>query len=384
MKDNLEKYIHYFDRSVLNHYKTNSHAYRVIEDDMGGEIRISENWTDSIEEAYPYIEQKFGFRKLLDGRICVAVFMPGFDKKVSKKDYAKWVGFELTTPIFSDKDQAFNRWKGRYLEGSWEIEDGPRKEIEGFLKKINAITKHVVGFPLFKIVNNQLVNYPSAENTSEYIKAILELYRLLIDGLNKSAIKLLAESIDIQLTDSTKTLNSLKEILESEWIDKIYIPFKELSIKRMPIHGIPSSGIQTMNAYETYHKDLLSIKDALSFLMQWVELQFSLSAKSCLEREESMSIFPKISKEPCPPEKMIEAQKMVGKTIKSIDYGEVEYSKECHGSEALTLHFKDGSSLSIQIGSNAYNIFEKYQEIKPSDFHTDIILFWADSISKND
>ncbi len=381
MKGNLEKYIHYFDRSVLNHYKTNSHAYKVIEDDMGGEIGVSENWTDLREEAYPYIELKFGFRKLSDDRICVAIFMPGFTEKVSKQDYAKWSGFELTNPTFSDNDQAFNRWKGRYIEGSWEVEDGPRREIENSIKKINALTKQAIGSLLFKVSNNQLVNYPAAENTAEYTKSILELYRLIIDGIIKDTIELLAKHLSVNLSDPTKTLNSLKEVLAPEWIDKIHEPLKSLSIKRMLIHGIPSSGSQTINAHEKYHQDLLSVKKALLFLIQWLEYKFKLSASSCLKREESMSNFPIISTGPCPPEKMEEAQKMVGKTIKSVDFGGVEYCQESHGSEALALHFEDGSSLSIQIGSNAYNISMKHRDIKPSDFGTDIMLFWADSIS---
>ena len=38
-----EKYFQYFDRALLNFYRVNSHAYHLKEDDMGGEIRISEN-----------------------------------------------------------------------------------------------------------------------------------------------------------------------------------------------------------------------------------------------------------------------------------------------------------------------------------------------------
>ena len=45
-----EKYFQYLNRAVLNFYRLNSHAYNLKEDDMGGEIHISENWTKSMEK----------------------------------------------------------------------------------------------------------------------------------------------------------------------------------------------------------------------------------------------------------------------------------------------------------------------------------------------
>jgi len=44
-----EKYFQYFDRAVLNFYRTNSQAYNLTEDDMGGQIKISNNWNEEME-----------------------------------------------------------------------------------------------------------------------------------------------------------------------------------------------------------------------------------------------------------------------------------------------------------------------------------------------
>jgi len=38
--NDYEKYLLYFDRSVLNYYRDNSHVYKVIEDEIGGEKKM--------------------------------------------------------------------------------------------------------------------------------------------------------------------------------------------------------------------------------------------------------------------------------------------------------------------------------------------------------
>jgi len=56
-----EMYLKYFYRDVLNFYRNNSHIYRVVEDDMGGEIHVTDNFNKNDENKYPYISLKFGF-----------------------------------------------------------------------------------------------------------------------------------------------------------------------------------------------------------------------------------------------------------------------------------------------------------------------------------
>src|SRR4030042_984672 len=154
----FEKYFEYFDRSVLSIYRSNSHVYKVVEDDMGGEIRVTSTWDEKDEEKFPYIELKFGFRKLKDKTNCIEL--------------------------------------------------------------ISVLTKYSVGIPFFKYSENILLNYPSAENTEEYTRANLELYRLVIDGMQQDAIVKLSEYLNITLTDKSKRLNSLKELLPYDKIER--------------------------------------------------------------------------------------------------------------------------------------------------------------------
>ncbi|WP_276166655.1 hypothetical protein [Zobellia alginiliquefaciens] len=377
-----EKYFQYFDRAVLNYYRANSHAYHLIEDDMGGEIRISDNWDENLSEEHPYIEFKFAFRKLENNFVCIAAFMPSFKDKISEKDHAKWIAFYIKNPSFHKVNKGFERWTKRYLDGSWDVMDGPKIGIQRELKLINSITETKLNHKLFKQDEYRLVNYPAAENSEEYTKSILELYRLVIDGIEKNCLIKIAKEQNITLKDEGKRLNSFKEIIPSNLQSEIYTPFHKINRKRMPIHGIPSKGITPYAAFETFNSDLEDIFSALKELKNLFEIVFDLDSESCLQRLESLSIFPKFDKPPRPEFKLEEALKMKGKTIESIEFGETKFHKDVHAGEGINIYFTDGTAVSLQIGSNAYNIASKYNEINPPDIHTDIMLFWAEKLRK--
>jgi hypothetical protein len=65
-------------------------------------------------------------------------------------------------------------------------------------------------------------------------------------------------------------------------------------------------------------------------------------------------------------------EKCKGKTIADYDFGFVELGPNTHESERLILHFTDGGSLQIDLGTNAENIAALYKGLKPRDFHANI------------
>ncbi len=373
--NDYEKYLIYFDRSVLNYYRDNSHVYKVIEDEIGGEIRISQNWKEDDSDKYPYIEIKFGFRKLKNGEICIVVFGPTFLKNISKKDLKRWKGYIINERQFKEEDDYFNRWVKRYILGSWDVKNGSRKEIENRLDLISALTKYKTGIPLFKCRRSILLNYPKAENEEEYKKANLELYRLVIDGLNKNSIIKLSKLLKKKLSDESKTLNSLKEILPEELIDKIHTPLKELRDRRSKIHKTPSENIKRLNAFDRFDSDLKKIANCMDELLLWLEEIFNIDAESCKEREDSMKCFPKIIGPPRPDFKSDDLKKIINKRIKSVEFGEVEKNEDCHEAEAIVFNFYDGSSMAIDIHSNAYNLKSEYG-IPPNEIHTSLDILW--------
>jgi len=199
-----EPYLAYFDRNALSRYRSLSHLYALDEDDMGGTLEIRDSATLLIEED-AWFEIRFGFRRLDDGRICLAVFHKDI-KDLPPKDRQLWEADRIPNPCFQTDDPSFYRWAQRYMEGSWEIEDGPKTLVHRYVLLINALTRQILGEPLFRAANNTLINYPVAENTDAYHKAHLELYRLVGDGMRNKCLIALAQRCGVVLTDSSKTL----------------------------------------------------------------------------------------------------------------------------------------------------------------------------------
>jgi hypothetical protein len=69
---------------------------------------------------------------------------------------------------------------------------------------------------------------------------------------------------------------------------------------------------------------------------------------------------------------------MKGKTVASVEIGHRrKISSEVHQSELIVIHFTDGTSLSIDTGSNAQNVCHQVANyIKPEEFCTDFMLEW--------
>jgi hypothetical protein len=70
-------------------------------------------------------------------------------------------------------------------------------------------------------------------------------------------------------------------------------------------------------------------------------------------------------------------ENIIGKTVASCEYGfDKPFHSDAHEGEIIVLHFTDGSSLSIQIGSNAMNLAEKHKRLKARDVHADLIAIF--------
>lgn len=377
------KYL-YFDRSILNKYRTNSHLYILDEDDIGGELHITEFWVEEKQTQFPYIDLSFAFKKLIDNTVCIAIPEIFFERKIAKSEQNSWLASIISKPEFVDNDPEFIRWHNRYINGSWEEEDGPKKQIESLLKLINAVTSIKFKGKFFKHDKFNLVNYPVAENNEQYTLSITNLYRLIIDEMNKDLIISLADFLNIPLTDKSKRLNSLKEILPTDLTNIIHGPINGISKKRKTIHGIRSKGTLPFPAFDTFRSDLKNVSSALNKLKEWFEEITNLNAESCMNRLESLSLFPQLDEKYCHEGTRKSAKMMEGKRINKVEYGATKKNESSHRSEAINIYFDDGTAITIRIGSNASEIAYKYDDLKISDIHTDIMLFWIDKLKSNE
>jgi hypothetical protein len=55
-----------------------------------------------------------------------------------------------------------------------------------------------------------------------------------------------------------------------------------------------------------------------------------------------------------------------------------------HGTEALIIHFTDGSMMGLHSGSNAANISNEENSLRPENFHVDFIVHWVPELPKNE
>jgi hypothetical protein len=378
VSSSADRLLVYFDRAVLAKYRDSPNLYTLVEDDMGGLLR-----TVPCEDiCVPYIEMRFGFRRLADGSTCLAVFAPDL-KRLDASDFNVWMGHFIEHPVFAVSDSAFERWRARYLEGSWEADDGPRIHLERLVRLLRALTAQTLGIPLFRSEGNPHLNYPDAENTYAYTKAHLELSRLLIEGLNGEAVKLIADHIGKSLTDPSKTLNSLREILPKDLHSVVYEPLHRCNRERNAVHSDPSLPVETFEAFKAFNNDLALLESALRALTSWLESLLNADAENCLRREEVMQgAFPHFSQCPPPPYASGELMKAVGKTISAIEYGHQITHPDVHQAEAVVVHFSDGTSMAIIIGSNASNVASQYDGLKSSDFSADFMFFWAPASCK--
>lgn len=376
------RFLVYFDRAVLQHLRNAPDRYVLREDDMGG--RVESRATESGDVLQESLSVRFAFRRLENGHVCVAAYGPDL-ARMSDRQRAIWRGHALIDLSFAAEDPAFDRWVRRYLEGSWNVHDGPLPNLRREVEQLRALTNQTVSLKLWRAEWNPLIAYPVAENTDAYAKACLELYRVLIDSLDGACLARLAQRLNTAISDEKKPLNSLREILPALLVPHIHRPLRKLADVRNRLHGLPSGGITPFAAFNTFHKDVVNLLSGLGELKAWLENALGVSADVCLRREKAMAAWlPKFVGPPRPEFKLAEVQRAVGKTIERVDFGEEAPHPDVHMSEAIVLHFTDGSAMILQVGSNAWNVSLDHEGLRPSEFSTDLMAFWVPALMKKD
>jgi hypothetical protein len=284
----------------------------------------------------------------------------------------------LTNRILTDSADRSRHLLFTFNYGWDTLPDGPIGQIKREVALLSALTEEALGCPLFRAIDNPLLTLPAAENTEALKRAYEQLSCLILDGLNKEVLEALARKLGISLGDSSKTLNSLKELLPSAMVPSIHEPLRRVRHERARVHGIQQTG--PCPARAEFTRAAIDVAGALQGLRRWLEEELGFNSEACMDRQSATKmLFPVFSGPPRPAEKLGTLKETEGKTIKSVQFGQEAPHEDCHESEAIVLEFTDGTALTIRVGSNAQNLTSEHPGIRPRDIHTDLMVFWRPS-----
>ena len=371
----------FFDARILAIFQIQSDKYELCTDYFEGSLTVRSDYYDRLSEperSSICTNVKFGFRDRKNGELAVAVWLPDLSSIRPDTERMKWIPFHLLEDAFPEEpDSRFQLWVRRYIYGDWGVDNGVLFQISAEVASINAITEMVVGSRLYAHQENPALIFPMAENDHRYQDAHREAYALLIDGLQKHAIESIAGRLSIVTRFANdNTLKALRRILPTELHAAILDPFNVVSEqRRLASHRVRPEA-KRCAAFEKFSKDMQGVLGALRALKGYLEGVFKVRGEQCQRRQSRIAALPEIdnAKKPQPNYSISELPQVVGKTIASVEFGYRKSIPGVHESEAMILHFTDGSMLGIETGSNAQNVTDGHQGLRPEDFHSDFIL----------
>ena len=381
-EDLLRRVIGYFDRSVLASYKDAPEKYILETDNFEGQVRTTESYYRQLETAgdmSDYIDVRFGYRTLSNGQIAVAAFLPDLLRK-SEGHVNRWAGFALKDPQWiTGPDERYDSWVSRYIEGSWEVENGVRARLEGSVRAISGLTNEAVGKPLFKFADTPAPNFPSAENTHSYQDAHERLYGYIIDGLDKECIVRIAAHQGITINvSSDKTKAALAKALPTfPPGSALWVALEEISKHRRVAGHAVRDAAENFPAFKTFNDDMENCLSGLIELQAHLEGVLGMSSERASKRQSAKKYLPEIVR---PAESHYAISRLpvvVGKTIERVEFGFRREAEGAHQSEAIILYFTDGSIIGIDTGSNICNLASEHEGLKPEDLHVDLNLQWV-------
>jgi hypothetical protein len=321
-----EHLLGYFDQQVLASYRNEPNKYIIESDYFEGELSVTNEYYAELEllgKTAEYVNIKFGYRTLRDGNLAIVAWLPDLVDK-SKTHVPKWSAFHLKTPEWTtEQDDRFVNWIRRYLEGDWDVDNGPSFYLAQTIKIINGLTAELVDMPLFLHEIDETLGYPSAENTHRYQDAHKELYGYLVDGLNKECLSRLAfklkRSIKIGDKNTVKAITTLFPTLEtsSTFLSALNIISEQ---RRLATHGIRPTAVK-FSAFSQFTKDISICLEAIKEILAVLEHEFGVEGEDAYKRHEAKKWLPKIDRQSDPHYSIVETSRMTGKLSKKLNMG---------------------------------------------------------------
>jgi hypothetical protein len=375
----------FFDATVLSAYHAEPDKYEITAREFEGTLRTTDGYTEECIDSgrgNDILSLNYGMAKLVDGR--KAIVIPAYRvNKLSEPHASKWRGFYIHDAQPDPYDTLFSQWQKRYLEGDWSVEDDALSQVSQLLESINSMTEVSVGLPLYSSVFKNEVNFPVGQNTHQYEDAHRELYRYLIDGLNKDCIKTLADLLGKQIkidSDNTrKALSKLFPSLEAGNKGMFDNAMEKISNNRRPSAHQARDKAVRFDAHDAFATDLQDCKAALEMLQGILQTETGFDPEKTLSYVRSKVFFPKVGVKPQPNYSINKARQMKGKTIDRVEYGFEDKGGDGHNTEMMILYFSDGSAVGITTGCNFETLCTDENELQPSDFQVNLHVQWLES-----
>jgi hypothetical protein len=245
--------------------------------------------------------------------------------------------------------------------------------LDRVLKQLNAIAECVVNAPLFTALDIRNLCFPIAQNTHRYQDAHAEVYKLIIDGLNKDAIKGFGDKLGITVKPGDKgTLDALETLFPAEPVrSAVREPLDRVSDQRRLASHTERPPAQWFPAFEEFGKDVRAVIRGIEAIRENLAERLNVNVARCQERASAMRLLP-VFDESRPTEPnygIFRALKMQGKQVERVRTGELVSMPERAATEAVVLEFSDGSLMSIEAVTNIWQIITEGALIEPSALH---------------
>ena len=371
-----ENLLGYFDQQVLAAYRNESDKYLLETDSFEGVLTTRGSDGE-------YFRIRFGYRTLLSGELAITALLSDLNDAIGQQQ--RWRGFLLTDPVWREEtDNRFEMWVKRYLEGSWDVDNGPLFQLSEMMKTINALTSEILGVQLYKFTLPGSVSFPAAENTHAYQDSHRKLYGYLVDGINKECLEVLCKYVGKPVNLSAmRSLGAMMDSLPSLQASGHFKTATDLvsEQRRLASHGVRAAASR-IAAFDQFTRDLQACVGGLEEVLKALEALLQVTGESARRRVEAKSHIPQVQHLVANLSDLKNTARMVGKTIRKVEIGERQRWENVHGSELITIEFDDGTLLSIDTGSNAGNLCTTDSILTPDQFHVDYLLFWVPPLQK--
>jgi len=378
----------YFDQQVLAAYRNEPHKYSIESDYFEGSLSVTNEYYIELEAAGRTNESVsigFGYRTLQDGNLAIVAWLPDLIEK-SKSHIERWAAFRLKNPEWkkTEHDERFSNWLRRYVEGSWDIDNGPLFYLGETIKTVNGLTSELVRVPLYRHEIEQTLGFPSAENTHRYQDAHKALYGYFIDGLDKKCIVALGATLGrTPHVGSKKTIEAITEVFPGLKTSPSFLTAVNLvsEQRRLASHGVRPKP-KAFSAFSKFTEDLSLCLKSVKELLVMIQNEFGVNGEDARKRHEAKEWLPVIDRPSSPNFSIVGASRMEGKTVEKVEFGFREEREGVHASEAIIVYVTDGSIMGLATGSNAGNLARDENGIRPEDFHVSFMVQWVPELSK--